>query len=109
MILQMLRRWWHKFFGKPEEPVLETTPDRLRERLEGFEKRVEPRVPRTGIRSTDGGMRKLSRHRSGRLYDRRSGFDPNKRMVDIEDNQTRKRRKKSGWAEDKGKRRKLQG
>jgi len=110
MILQTLKRWWCKLFGKPEEPVRETTPDpRLGEWLGGFEKRVEPRVPRTGIRSTDGGMRKLSRHRSGRLYDRRSGFDPNKRMVDIEDNQTRKRRKKSGWAEDKGKRRKLQG
>ena len=59
-------------------------------------------VPRRGIRSTDLGIRKLSRHRSGRLYDRRSGFDPNKRMVDIEDDQTRKpTKKKKGWAEDR--------
>ena len=51
-----------------------------------------------------GGMRKLRRHRSGRLYDQRSGFDPNKRMEDIKDDQTRKpTRKKRGWAEDRGK------
>jgi len=46
-------------------------------------------------------MRKLSRHRAGRLYDRRSGFDPDKRMVDIEDDQTRKRKKKKSWAVDR--------
>ena len=57
--------------------------------------------PRYGIRSTDLGMRKLRRHRSGRLYDRRSGFDLNKRMVDIEDNQTRKGKRKKGWHEDR--------
>ena len=63
-----------------------------------------PRTPvprRSGIRSTDLGMRKLSRHRSGRLYDRRSGFDPGKRMIDIEDDQTRKSKKKKSWFVDR--------
>ncbi len=67
---------------------------------------VEPakqfEIPRRGIRSTDLGIRKLRRHRGGRQYDLRSGFDPNKRMVDIEDGQTRKpTKKKKGWAEDR--------
>jgi len=64
-----------------------------------------PRTPvprRSGIWSTDLGMRKLSRHRSGRQHDMRSGFDPNKRMIDIEDNQTRRSgRKKRTWFVDR--------
>ena len=61
-------------------------------------------APRRGIRSTDLGIRKLRRHRGGRQYDLRSGFDPRKRMVDIEDGQTRKptrKKGKRGWAEDR--------
>ncbi len=89
-----LVRWIKSLFEKPA-PEPKPKPEPIRPR-------VEPRVPRTGIRSTDGGMRKLSRHKAGRLYDRRSGFDPDKRMVDIKDNQTRKqKKKKKGWAEDR--------
>ncbi len=71
----------------------------------GVEPRPRDGVPyRMGIRSTDLGMRKLRRHRSGRLHDRRSGFDPDKRMVDIEDDQTRKSgRKKKTWFVDRKK------
>ncbi len=58
--------------------------------------------PRSGIRSTDLGIRKLKRHRGGRQYDQRSGFDPNKRMEDIKDGDTRPPKKKGrGWAEDR--------
>ncbi len=57
--------------------------------------------PRHGIRSTDLGIRKLRRHRSGRQFEKRSGIDHSKRMVDIKDTDTRPpRRKKRGWAED---------
>jgi len=102
MILNTLRRWWRKLFGKPEEPrPVRRTPAKPFRR-DPRPTLLEPRrPPRGGIRSTDLGMRKLSRHRAGRLYDRRSGFDPDKRMVDIEDDQTRKRKKKKSWAVDR--------
>jgi len=65
-----------------------------------------PRTPvprRGGIRSTDLGMRKVARHgRRARQFERRSGIDHSKRMVDIEDDQTRKRKKRT-WFEDRKK------
>ena len=57
--------------------------------------------PRTTIRPSDGGMRKLSRHRKGRQFETRSGIDHTKRMdgefVDI----SGPPKKRRGWAEDR--------
>lgn len=56
--------------------------------------------PRTTIRPSDGGMRKLSRHRGGRQYEKRRGIDHTKRM-DGEFHDTPRKKKKRGWAENR--------
>ena len=90
-----------KWFRPPKPEVSEDVGQVLRRQ---YQKAREAR-PRTTIRPSDGGFRKLSRHRSGRQFEKRSGIDHSKPMVDIKDTDTRPpRRKKQGWAEDRGKR-----
>lgn len=98
--MEWLRRIIRRILGRPEPDPDELIQQYIKDVQEQVRRPVRP--VRGGIQSTDLGMRKLRRHRSGRLHDRRSGFDHDKRMVDIEDDQTRKRGKKKGtWHEDR--------
>jgi len=103
--MDWLRRIIRRILGKPKaEKGIRLTRGGVAEVKEPVGPPPRTPVPRRGIRSTDLGIRKLRRHRGGRQYDQRSGFDPNKRMVDIEDGQTRKptrKKGKRGWAEDR--------
>ena len=100
--MEWLRRLIRRVLGRKEpEPEVSDVGQVLRRYQE---ERVKP-LPRRGIRSTDLGMRKVARHgRRGRQFEKRSGIDHTKRMVDIEDGQTRPRRKKKGWFEDRKRR-----
>ena len=113
--MEWLKRLICRLLGKKPEPKKKfVAPAKEDSYFHRELERVETRIPRDGvpyrlskpahrgIQSSDLGMRKLSRHRAGRLHDKRSGFDPNKRMVDIEDDQTRKRKKRT-WFEDRKK------
>lgn len=96
-----LRRIISHFFKKSKsEPEISDVGQTLRRQ---YQEARETR-PRTTIRPSDGGFRKLKQHGKGRGYDKRSGFDPNKKMVDIKDGDTRPPKKKRGWAEDRDKR-----
>lgn len=94
--MEWLRRIIHRILGKKEPKPT------VYRRLPLTDRPKPTSQPRHGIRRSDLGMRKLSRHKKGRVYDRQSGFDPDKRMVDIKDDDERpQRRKKRGWAEDR--------
>ncbi len=111
MIAEWLRRLIRRLLGRKdlEEPsykdivdVHEKVSEDVGQVLRRQYQKAREARPRTTIRPSDGGFRKLRRHRSGRQYEKRSGIDHNKRMVDIKDTDTRPpRRKKGGWAEDR--------
>ena len=100
--MEWLKRIIRRLLGRKEPDIGYRDIEDIHEQVKQFEARVRSPSSR-GIQSTDLGMRKLRRHRGGRLHDKRSGFDPNKRMIDIEDGQTRTRRKKKTWFEDRNK------
>ena len=104
-----VRKWWNKlvsfFRRKPkEERGIKLTRGGAAKVTEPVGRAPRTPQPRTTIRPSDIGFRKLSRHRSGRQFEKRSGIDHNKGMVDIKDGDTRPPRKKGGWDEDRGKR-----
>ena len=100
--MEWLKRLIRRLLGRKEPDISYRDIEGIHEQVKQFEARVRSPSSR-GIQSTDLGMRKVARHgRRGRLHAQRSGFDPNKRMVDIEDGQTRTRKKKT-WFEDRNK------
>ena len=102
----MLQKWWNKLvsFFKPKTKAEDLTYQDIvdvHKQVKEFETTFTPKPQsRRGIRSTDLGMRKLRRHRSGRQHEKRLGIDHNKKMTDIGDDEPKKRKRRS-WAEDR--------
>ena len=98
--MEWLKRIIRRLLGRPEPKPEEL----VQEYIEDVKRvRRPPRQRGRGIRSTDLGMRKLSRHRGGRLHERRSGVDHNLTMEDADKKGAPPKRKKKTWFEDRNK------